>query len=208
MPESAPPPLPRRSLPVTDCAANRPAVLRIDRLTPSYARRLIMRRWWVNIPATPARSSEEADQSWHWDQFVREANTEFHRSYVALSGRGGRLEAECAIIFRLDARSLLEPGRGAAYLQYVASAPRNRSRLVGTQAVYKGIGEALVTTAILESLSFGLEGRVFGEPLPDSVAFYEKMGFAPVPMDARPDRVYYEIPKEGARAQLAKWGVI
>lgn len=127
---------------------------------------------------------------------------------MALSGRGGRLEAEGAIIFQLNARSLLEPGKGAAYLRYVASAPRNRSRLVGMAAKYKGIGEALVTTAILESLSFGLEGRIYGEPVPDAVSFYENMGFQPIPMDARPDRVCYEISKERARAQLAKWGLI
>lgn len=131
-----------------------------------------MRRWWVNIRAPLERSSEEGDHAWNWDQFVEEASRDpFQRSYVALTARAGRLEAEGAIIFRLNARSLLEPGRGAAYLRYVASAPRNRYRLVGEDALYRGGGEALVVMAVVESVSVGLEGRVLGDPLRPAIPF-------------------------------------
>ncbi|MHB1558011.1 MAG: GNAT family N-acetyltransferase [Isosphaeraceae bacterium] len=167
-----------------------------------------MRRWWVNIGTPLERSSEEGDHAWNWAQFLEDASRDpFPRSYGALTVSAGRLEAEGAVNYRLNARSLLEPGRGAVYLRYVASAPRNRYRLVGDNAVYRGVGEALVAIAILESVSVGLEGRVLGDPLRPAIPFYEGMGFQKA-MDPEDRHVYYEITKEHALALLEKRGFV
>lgn len=204
--EPPPPPLPRRTILITRRSKGLSVPARIERLTPSFARRLIMRRWWVNIGVPLERSSEEGDHAWNWDQFVEEASRDpFQRSYVALTASAGRLEAEGAIIYRLNARSLLERGRLAVYLRYVASAPRNRFQLVGEDAVHRGVGEGLVAIAILESVSVGLEGRVLGDPLRPAIPFYEGMGFQKA-MDPEDRHVYYEIAKEHALALLEKRG--
>jgi GNAT superfamily N-acetyltransferase len=167
-----------------------------------------MFRWWRNLPVRLDRSSREGDHGWQWDQFVEEADRDPNqRSYVALTARDGRLEAEGAILYRLDAASLLEPGRRAVYLRCVASAPRNRYRLVEKAAARRGVGEALVAMAMLDSLYAGFGGRVLGDPIFDAIPFYEKMEFRQA-VDPQEPHVYYEIPEDRARAHLVKRGWI
>jgi hypothetical protein len=126
---------------------------------------------------------------------------------VALTAHAGRFDAEGAIIYRLGDASLIEPGRLAVFLRFVASAPRNRYRLVNKAAVHKGVGEELVITAMLESYYSGFEGRVLGDPIPDAVPFYEGLEFRKA-LDPQDHHAYYEIPKECARAHLVKRGWI
>jgi hypothetical protein len=68
--EPLPAPPPRASILITVCSSGRRIPARIGRLTPPCARRLIMNRWWRNIPVSLARSSGEGDHAWAWDQFV------------------------------------------------------------------------------------------------------------------------------------------
>jgi hypothetical protein len=192
--EALPPRPPRDSILITDCSDGRKIPARIGRLTPAWARRLIISRWWREVSVPLARSSLESDHAWAWDRYAAEAEVDPNsRCYVALTAYERRLEAQGAIIYRIDAASLLEPGRRAVYLHFLASAPRNRSLLMKGAAVYRGVGEGLVLMAMLDSLYNGLEGRVLGDPVPDAIPFYEKLHFRRV-LDPQDHRVYYEIP--------------
>src|SRR5205823_3176531 len=117
---------PRDSIVITECCTGRKVRARIGRLTLQWARRLIMKRWWVGLPVDLARSSKEGDHAWPWDKYAAKVEDEPEfGSYVALTASERRLEAQGAIIYHLGAKSLLHPGEGAVYLRFVASAPRN-----------------------------------------------------------------------------------
>ncbi len=170
-----------------------------------------MFRWWRNLPVQLERSSREGDHGWQWDQFVEEADRDPNqRSYVALTARDGRLDAEGAIIYwprrRLAARTRA-PGQ-VAYLRCVASARTQAGyRLLEKAAVHRGVGEALVAMAMLDSLYAGFGGRVLGDPIFDAIPFYEKMEFRKA-MDPKEPHLYYEVPEDRARAHLVKRGWI
>lgn len=191
---------PRPSISITRREPVEEVKARVARLTPRLARKLILRGWWTDLPVPLAVHSAEGDHGWAWDEYAAPIQDDpLYGSYVALTATGRWLEAQGAIIYRLDALSLLEPGQGAAYLQFVASAPRNRKLLVGEWAKYRGVGEELVVMAMLDSIYNGRGGRLLGEPLPEAIPFYEKLNFLRA-LDPQSGRIYYEIP--GAEAQV------
>lgn len=63
------------------------------------------------------------------------------------------------------------------YIEYVATAPWNRPT-AGEDAIFKGIGPALLRHAVLRSLALGRLGRVTLHSVPKAVAFYERLGLA------------------------------
>lgn len=76
--------------------------------------------------------------------------------------------------------SRIEPGKHALYLDYLATAPWNRSHKPSGSAYtrrFRGVGEILMLAAIKESEDpdLGLGGRIQLHALSDAVAFYENV---------------------------------
>jgi hypothetical protein len=122
---------------------------------------------WREVPVPLARSSLESDHAWAWDRYAAEAEVDPNsRCYVALTAYERRLEAQGAIIYRIDAASPLEPGRRALYLHFLSSAPRSRSLLMKGAAVYRSVGEGLVLMAMLDSLTTASKGGCLATRFP------------------------------------------
>ncbi len=201
------PPIPRIDLIRRSDA--RPVVARVAILTPSMARRLIDKRWWAGLPVAPARAAAEEDQCWLWEREVSQiAEHPAFSCYVAVTGCDNKsIQAQGAMICNLQAESMREPGRPALYLQWLASNPRNRHRLLGEVAVFGRVGTGLISVALLKSYLEGFGGRVLLRPLPNSVGFYEGQKFVKV-LDTKRDRIYYEMSGETACRRLRDEGLI
>ena len=176
----------------------------ILRLSGRWARRLIVQSWWTGLPVPVEISSREKDQEWDWEAAVSSVEDDWNFGcYAAVTVEKGRLQAQGAIFYERGARSPSDPENGAVYLKLLASAPRNRTRLVGNQAVYRGTGTELAVMAMLDSVYDDCEGRVFCKALPESVSFYEDLNFKTT-MDMPSGRMYYEIPTDHAKAHLLR----
>ncbi len=122
-------------------------------------------------------------------------------------------EVQAAAIYRIDTASVLdcgpdgEPAPGV-YVEYIATAPRNRGRLVQTP-VYRGGGMALLTRAIAHSYQLGFGGRVnlASLPHPDTETFYANAGFERTAVE-KSSMVVYELRPERAKLLLNKAGIL
>lgn len=176
-------------------------------MTKRIARKLIVGGWWWDRSVSP-KLLEEEDQSWGWEEAAGEIHQELNsgegsmrRCYAVITTEGRSLLAEGAILYRLNAASILNPGGGAVFVEWVASAPRNRRHLVGQNIRLSGVGENLITIAIADSVYNGFNGHVALSPLDKSVGFYEKMRFERV-IDPEDGRSYYEIGGDVAKAHI------
>jgi len=167
-----------------------------------------MGAWWRESSIPRHLLDQEKDQGWDWvklaDGIQREQDSEEgtqKRCCVAITAENRTLFAQGAIFYRLDALSLEKPGLPAVYVEWVASAPRNRRNLVGKNAAFTGTGENLVAIAIADSIYNGFDGRVLLKPLDTAVEFYKKMRFEKV-LDPADGRSYYEIGGEMAKAHI------
>lgn len=202
-------PPPRRKLAI--CRQNFPhsqsesVIAHVEVLCERLARRLIMGKWWQGGGIPLYRLMSEPDQRWNWNEIARWADRaeEYFGCYVLLVPQSGMVTAEGAVLYRIGAQSLLEPGQGTVHLQYLAVSPLNRKRLMGNAAAYKGIGTELVALTVYASYINGFRGRVLCEPLDQSLGFYIERGFEKI-VDQASHRPYYELSSIRGEEQLVQ----
>lgn len=162
--------------------------------------------WWGGIlePKTPI--ADEPDYHWDWvDVISRQVlNNPTGRS-VCLRSPNGVIQG--AMIYRIGAKSALNPGEKVVYVDRLATAPRNRSNLVSTPQ-FSRVGECLLRYAMVESMSYGLGGGLTVFPIAN-IPFYERQGFLRTEEYNKDyDAFLYELPVAAAQETLRMLGVI
>lgn len=79
------------------------------------------------------------------------------------------------------------------YIEYIEAAPWNLEEYAGIHQLYKGIGSALVASAIRKSAELGCGGRVGLHSLVEAEGFYRRAGFTDFGMDLKEKLRYFEL---------------
>jgi GNAT superfamily N-acetyltransferase len=181
-----------------DVATNIPAKAQLVRLTRELASQEIDGKWW-HLPVSKSVRRKDGDNHWNWRRIVGFSDRNGAGEALAVQSHEGEIEG--AIVYRIDAKSQLQPGAGAIYVEYIAAAPRNRPWVV-EPPIYQGIGTILLLAAVRHSYLLGLRGRVWLSSLPSEHTrnFYRNRGFEMLFKDA--DGIMgMELPEAAA----AKW---
>ncbi|MDP4194851.1 MAG: GNAT family N-acetyltransferase [Bacteroidota bacterium] len=94
-------------------------------------------------------------------------------------------------------QSKLQSTESLIYIEFIASAPWNRSYLV-PHPKYKGVGMVLLSQAIGESFENGYEGRIGLHSLPGAETFYKNLGMIDCGFDNHKQLNYFELPIDKA----------
>lgn len=92
------------------------------------------------------------------------------------------------------------------YVEYLENAPWNRQHLPGDVVRFAGVGSVLVRAAVEVSLAEGFKGRLGLHSLPQSDAFYAKIGMTDMGVDTnyQSGRMrYFEMTTEQAAAFIS-----
>jgi len=176
---------------------------RIVRLTRDTAASRVDGQWW-NIGGSKAAREAEGDHHWRWRAIVGRLRTQRNKEALAIETEDGMIQG--AIVYRIDALSRIESGRGAIYGEWLATAPRNRPWLVNPPHL-RGIGRVLLFAAVRHSYMLGLGGRVWLTSLPSERTrnFYVNLGFRVIFQN--PDgTIDYELPSDRAMEWLEEEG--
>ena len=174
-------------------------------LTRKLAAREIDGTWW-KIPVSKQVRDGEGDHHWEWRKLLGENRNDLAIEALAVQSSSGAIEG--ATLHRIDAKSQLEPGEGAIYVDRLAAAPRNRPWLVESPN-YKGIGTALLLACVRHSYSLGLGGRVWLTSLPSEQTrgFYHKRGFEMI-FQEQGGTIDFELPADKAQQWLKREGYL
>ena len=188
---------------LTRCASGAKERARIETLTRETAKGQIDGRWWNGLSATLEDLQKEPDRHWEWRVLVSKIqNKPLYRSKCV------RTEddfVQAAILFRVDARSVLETGKRAVFVDRLATAPQNRDNLVPAP-IFRGAGTGLLLYAVAQSYFLGFEGRVNLFPVANE-DFYVQRGFQPTDESVGED-VLFELPAASAIGLLKARGLI
>lgn len=151
-------------------------------LTTRVAKKSIDCKWWVLPDVEKKRKFQENDHHWRWgDRIGKLTNDKWHQA-LAIQTTEGTVEG--AILYWFNTKSAVHPEVGSVYIEALATAPHNRKTLVKAPA-FRGVGEALLLNAVVDSYNYGFGGRVslqsFNEP--STIAFYENRNFEIVGYD-------------------------
>jgi hypothetical protein len=148
---------------------------KLVRLTRELAATGIDGAWWA-IPASKRMREAEGDHHWKWRKLVGLRHNQLTWEALAIQSAGGAIEG--AMLYRIDAKSQIDPGQGVVYVDRLATAPRNRLWLVASPK-YRGAGSVLLLAAVRHSYALGLGGRVWLTSLPSEQTrdYYHKRGF-------------------------------
>lgn len=108
-------------------------------LTAKLAKSKIDGAWWGNLGVSRSRRRQEGDHGWNWANRMGALRGDLFVEAVAVQTEDQDIQA--AMIYRLDALSILAPGNGAVYVDRLATAPRNHPGLAA-QPLYRGAGTA------------------------------------------------------------------
>lgn len=189
-------------LQLTDCRTGSAVNAQLVELNARLAKAKVDGAWWRNLGVSSLHRREEGDHSWNWA-----ARIGMFRNLLAVESVGIQTsdgEIQGAMIYRIDGASIIDTGKGAVYIDRLATAPRNREGLVEEPA-YRGAGSGLLRWAAYHSYKLGLDGRLVLASLPDpnTTAFYERLGFKTTPAD-EDDMVVYELEPHEAQAFIAE----
>lgn len=199
---------PRQSIPIFHVPTKEQVSARVVRLTGKLAFEYIKKKWWSNLGVDRAILENEEDYEWDWRAEARRvAKKDDFGCYAALTTVNEIQEIQGAIVYDLRGQTPGPEPRPAVYGKYLATAPRNRESVVGVgKAIYRGVGEGLLTIALLDSFFEGYRGRMFLQSLDRAVDFYRKRGFKET-IDSKDGTLYYEIEEEEAKALLVRRGI-
>ncbi len=190
---------------ILNVAKNVRVKAQLIRLTRDLAARGIDGTWW-SFPALKSVRKGEGDNHWLWRKIVGANHARLTWEALAVQSASGAIEG--AIAYRIDVESQLQPGKGAVYVDRIATAPRNRPWVVETPK-YQGIGSVLLLAAVRHSYLLGLGGRVWLTSLPSERTrkFYLDRGFELIFEDAD-GMVDFELPAAAAEKWLRKRGFL
>ncbi len=181
----------------------RETTARFVELTPELASTALDDGWWNKPPGSTHGKGEE-DADWNWEQLSTETNGKDYWEAIALQTTSGVLQG--AMVYRVDAKSVLEPDVGAVFVENLATAPWNRKRVTATPQ-YGGAGPELLCQAVHHSHLLGFRGRVLLTPLPGAIEFYLGRGFVDTGQMID-DLPLYELPEDAARKWLNEKGLV
>lgn len=153
----------------------------VVRLSEMLAKR-IDEEWWLDVPHNLRLQPHAYDPHWRWLEKWNRAT-----SPVDPADRG-MIEAVCVITsdsriqgaatFRLNFTSVLQEGRPAVGLEFVATAPWNRRSLT-PEPQFSQVGSVLVLHAVYTSYLLGLAGVVVAAAIDstEALSFYSSRGF-------------------------------
>jgi hypothetical protein len=156
-------------------------------------------------PALDKRAAEFASweeaadgnvQDAHWD-WVGKAKSEAKFEAFGIECAGmtqGLMLVDLATRF---ARILSQKGLDLCYVELIATAPWNRPKF-GEKPKYKGVGRALLATAISKSVELEFKGRLGLHSLPESESWYGPLGFTNCGFDDDKGLLYFELTEEAA----------
>ena len=178
---------------------------KIVQLTADIAEKLIDDIWWSGGQISDA-SIKEADSHWRWKRIVERNENDVLSESVAILSQEGYVEG--AMTFKFNAISKLEENEGSVYVEWLASAPRNRNWLT-TRPKYQGIGTVLLSWAVRQSYLAGLGGRISLQSLPtqNTLKFYITKGLIRTDL-TQPSTglIDFELPTSAAIEWLRKEG--
>ena len=162
--------------------------------------------WWAGIFEPKSPIADEPDYHWNWvDVISRQVLNKPTARSVCLKSPDGAIQG--AMVYRIGARSALNPGKKVVYVDRLATAPRNRSNLVPTPR-FSRVGECLLRYAMVDSISYGLGGGLTVFPIAN-IPFYERQGFLRTEEYNKDYAAFlYELPVEAAQETLKMLGVI
>lgn len=190
-------------LSLTRCATGDEELASIDTLTREDAKVLIDRAWWQDLGTTLRDPTDESDRHWNWRELVSANLNKPYFPAVCVKSADGAIQG--AAIYQVNARSAIEPGQRAVFVDRLATAPWNRDWLAARPR-FRGTGTGLLRHAIATSYSLGLAGRVALFPIAN-VEFYVAIGFQPTDALVSDDRLY-ELPSSSAIEILRQRGLI
>lgn len=190
-------------LKLTLCQTGETVLSEIHRLDRERAKDQIDGRWWKDLGETKIEPLDEPDSHWEWRAIVSTyQNKPYFQSVAAITPDG---EIQAAMVYRVDLKSVLEPDKRAVYVDRLATAPRNRDKLMESP-LYRGGGYGLLVYAIAQSYSLGFEGRVNLLPIAN-LAWYESRGFTQTDEETA-DGPLYELPKDRSLQILKQRGLL
>lgn len=141
------------------------------------------------------------DFHWEWPHIVRQESSGYTRKtfyYLADGFIEGALHAY------FPKRSLVNKGHNLVYVDFVAVAPWNRPKAVGTKR-YGGVGTALIRTVIKHSHEQGYDGCIALHSLPQAESYYHGLGMEEHGCDeAYHDLRYFEMDNSVASEHLER----
>ena len=189
---------------IEDRRAGQGCEAEIVRLTKELAKQ-IDSQWW-QIGGSKSKRQQEGDHGWSWADICGSCRQDKWCECLGLVTADGIVQG--AINYHLDGHSLLIPDDGAVFVHHIATAPRNRPWLVD-EPQYKGVGSALLATAVRHSYLLALGGRVVIPSLPteQTQQYYENRGFQQVDTD-EDGIIDYELTPEAAQRWLREEGYL
>jgi hypothetical protein len=143
------------------------------------------------------------DSHWQWPAKVKDRTGQLQWNSYALRCAGSTQGLMFVDMLR---RCRLESQRNLhmVYIDLLATAPWNRQRLT-PQPVYRGVGEALMLEAILQSSEEGFGGRIGLHALPGAESFYrDEWGMESLGVDPNySDLHYFEMTTQQASELLS-----
>jgi GNAT superfamily N-acetyltransferase len=188
---------------LTRCDTGESVKAELVELTSKLAKLKIGSKWWTNLDVSRTQRQMEGDHHWDWAAEIGKYRNSLFVESVAVQTDDGELQG--AMIYRLDAQSLLSSGVGAVLIDRLATAPRNRGWLVETP-LYRGVGKNLVSWAAYHSNTLGFSGRVVLATLPSlrTIGFYESLGFQRAEVE-KDDMIILELEPKTAAVLLSAW---
>lgn len=178
---------------------------KLVRLDRELAKMQIDGIWW-KIPVSKKLREAEEDHHWGWRKLVGEIRNNANWEAMAIQRTSGAVEG--AVLYRIDAKSQLEKGKGSVYVERIATAPQNRAWLVD-EPKYKGIGSVLLLGCVRHSYMLGLGGRVWLTSLRSEKTrkFYRDHGFESI-FEDEDGMIDFELPSSAAEQWLRREGYL
>ncbi len=188
---------------ITRCSSGGIEIAAIHTLNREDAKNLIDAVWWNDLGSTISDTNDEPDRKWNWRQLVSVYRNKPYFHAVCVLSDDGSIQA--AMLYRVNALSVLEPGKQSVFVERLAVAPRNRDHLA-EDPLFRGGGTGLIVYAAALSYSLGFAGRINLCPVANC-DFYSRRGFVETATIAD-DEVLFGLPSGRALNLLRERGLI
>jgi hypothetical protein len=187
---------------LTIIASGKPVAAELIQLDVQTAKKRIDAEWWSGLGVPTHQRKQEVDHHWNWaDELGKHRNQLYYES-VAVQSKDGQVQG--AMIYRVDAISVLQEGCKAVYVERLAAAPRNRDWPT-KPPLYRHVGENLIRWAAYHSIQLGFKGTVNLARVDTDVArgFYRAMNFVETSVE-EDGMVICELSPESAAKLVAE----
>jgi hypothetical protein len=188
---------------ITDVRKNARVTANLVRLDRETAKLCIDQKWWEVEGVSAQRLREEIDYHWKWKVLISKYQNNPYVTNMAVVLEDGSVQG--AMIYRVDGKSVLEPGKRTVLIDRVATAPKNRDGLIANPC-YRGAGSGLLTFALCQSYVLGLQARVNLFAAGDE-QYYVDRGFVRTKI-VHEEMALFELPSSVALERLTRKGML